>query len=165
LTGSCASSLTSLNNRPVSADVEPASQYAGHVTASAASPPSGWRLPRALVAPIEFDLRPLRWPGAAMLVLGATLPHVPGNPGVPCPLRSVTGVPCPLCGLTTSVKAVMRADLGGAATANPLGIVAVAVALLLLLHPQRGNLRLPSIVLVLGICMSWVLQLHRFHFL
>jgi hypothetical protein len=100
-----------------------------------------------------------------MLVLGATLPHVPGNPGLPCPLRTVTGVPCPLCGLTTSVKAVMRADIGAAAATNPFGILAVAVALLLLLRPQRGNLRMPVIVLLLGIALSWLVQLHRFHFL
>jgi hypothetical protein len=100
-----------------------------------------------------------------MLVLGATLPHVPGNPGLPCPLRTVTGVPCPLCGLTTSVKAVMRADIGAAATTNPFGILAVGVALLLLLRPQRGNLRMSAIVLLLGIALSWLTQLHRFHFL
>jgi hypothetical protein len=119
----------------------------------------------ALAARVDLDLRPFRWPGAAMLALGAALPHVPGNPGLPCPLRTVTGVPCPLCGLTTSVKAVMRADLAAAVAANPFGILAVATAVLLLLRPQVRNLRVPVNVLLLGGVMSWFVQLHRFHFL
>jgi hypothetical protein len=118
-----------------------------------------------MIARVDLDLRAFRWPGAAMLALGAGLPHVPGNPGLPCPLRTVTGVPCPLCGLTTSVKAVMRADLAGATAANPFGLVAVGLAVLLLLRPQLRNLRVPANVLLLGVVMSWFVQLHRFHFL
>ncbi len=75
---------------------------------------------RAMSSSIDFDLVPFRWAGAAMLALGAALPHLPGNPGVPCPLRTLTGVPCPLCGMTTSVKAAMGGHLGAASERQPL---------------------------------------------
>src|SRR5579863_451029 len=80
----------------------------------------------------EIDAVPLRWLGGAMLALGLALPHVPGDPGLPCPLRTLTGVPCPFCGLTTSVKATLHADWHGAVAANPFGILAVVVAAVLL---------------------------------
>jgi hypothetical protein len=100
-----------------------------------------------------------------MLVLGLALPHMPGNPGVPCPLKTLTGIPCPLCGMTTSVKAVMGGHLRAAIGANPFGVLAVAAAALLLVWPQARRLRLPSVLLVAGVVASWGLQLHRFHFL
>ena len=120
---------------------------------------------QTLVTPVNFDVAAVRWVGGAMLAVGAGLAHVPGNPGLPCPLRTITGVPCPFCGMTTSVKAVMRADLGTAVAANPLGILAVGVAAFLLLRPQLRNLRLPATVLLVGIALSWLVQLHRFQFL
>jgi uncharacterized membrane protein (UPF0136 family) len=67
--------------------------------------------------------------------------------------------------MTTSVKAVMRADLGQAVAANPFGIVLVVSAVLLLLRPRRRNLPVPSGVLVVGVVLSWVVQLYRFHVL
>jgi hypothetical protein len=120
---------------------------------------------RAVSSSVDFDLVPFRWTGAAMLALGLALPHVPGNPGVPCPLKTITGVPCPLCGMTTSVKAVMGGHLHAAVVANPFGLLAVAAAALLLLRPRARQLRLPSVLLVAGVVASWALQLHRFHFL
>ena len=100
-----------------------------------------------------------------MLALGLALPHLPGNPGVPCPLRTVTGVPCPLCGMTTSVKAVMGGQLGAAVRANPFGIVAVMAAVLLVLRPRARRLRVSSVLLVAAVVTSWAFQLHRFHVL
>jgi Protein of unknown function (DUF2752) len=120
---------------------------------------------RAMSSSIDFDLVPFRWAGAAMLALGAALPHLPGNPGVPCPLRTLTGVPCPLCGMTTSVKAAMGGHVGAALSANPFGVLAVLAAAGLLLRPRARRLRLPSVLLVVGVVASWVLQLHRFHLL
>jgi hypothetical protein len=117
----------------------------------------------AVAARIDVDLRPLRYLGAAMLALGALLPHLPGNPGLPCPVRTTTGVPCPLCGLTTSVKAMMRGNLHGAFTANPFGILAVATAMLLLVRPAWRRLSLPAGVLMGGVLVSWLFQLYRFH--
>jgi hypothetical protein len=112
---------------------------------------------------LEVDLGVVRKLGAAMLVLGATLPHVAHNPGLPCPLRTVTGVPCPFCGLTTSVKAVCTAHWHDAVAANPFGVVAVAVAVVLLLRPRLRWASLPILPLLALAAMSWTWELHRFH--
>lgn len=120
---------------------------------------------RVFSSSLDLDLVPFRWTGAAMLALGVLLPHVPGNPGVPCPLKTLTGVPCPLCGMTTSVKALMGGHVHTAVAANPFGVVAVAAAVLLLLRPRARRLRLPAVLLAACVVSSWGLQLHRFHFL
>ena len=98
-----------------------------------------------------------------MLALGVVLPHLPGDPGLPCPLRTVTGVPCPFCGLTTSVKATLRGDLHAALVANPFGLLAVGTALVLLLRPAWRRIRLSSLTVCAGIAVSWLWELHRFH--
>jgi hypothetical protein len=113
----------------------------------------------------ELDLGPLRWGGAAMLALGAILPHVAGSPGLPCPLRSATGVPCPFCGLTTSVKATLNGKMHAAAVANPFGMVAVLVAIILVLRPAWRRLQVPAMLLVASVAGSWLFELHRFHFI
>jgi len=100
-----------------------------------------------------------------MLVLGVVLPHVPGHPGIACPLRTLTGVPCPFCGLTTSVEATMGGHLGRAFAANPFGIVAVAFAAALLARPKWDRLNLPLLVVAIGVLCSWLFELHRYHFL
>jgi uncharacterized membrane protein AbrB (regulator of aidB expression) len=102
--------------------------------------------------------------GAAMLALGVVLPHLPGDPGLPCPLRTVTGVPCPFCGLTTSVKATLRGDVHAAAAANPFGLLVVLAAILLLVRPAWSRLRVPIPLLVGAMTLSWLFELHRFHF-
>jgi hypothetical protein len=114
---------------------------------------------------MDLDLAPLRRGGAAMLALGLVLPHLPGSPGVPCPLRTLTGVPCPLCGMTTSVKAMMGGHAGAAFRANPFGILAIAAAVLLVLRPGARRLRVSSVVAVAAVMTSWGFELHRFHFL
>jgi hypothetical protein len=100
-----------------------------------------------------------------MLALGAVLPHLAGNPGLPCPLRATTGVPCPLCGMTTSVKATMRGDLGSAAAANPFGILAVVVAAVVLLRPAWRQAQVPTLAIAAAVAASWLFELHRFHFI
>lgn len=120
---------------------------------------------RALASRLNFELSGLRYAGGTMLALGVALPHIPGNPGIPCPLRTLTGVPCPFCGLTTSVEAVMRGDFHAALVANPFGLVAVAFALALLVRPRWERVNVPAIVLVLGVAVSWLFELHRYHFL
>lgn len=120
---------------------------------------------RVLAARLEFELRPMRYLGGAMLALGVVVPHLPGDPGLPCPLRALTGVPCPFCGLTTSVKALLRGDGHAALAANPFGLLAVAFAIALIARPRWARLRLPVVVVVAGVGASWLFQLHRFHFI
>lgn len=47
----------------------------------------------------------------------------------PCLLRQAAGVPCPSCGTTRSIEALAAGDPGGAAAANPFGLL-LALALL-----------------------------------
>ncbi len=100
-----------------------------------------------------------------MLALGVMLPHVPGDPGLICPLRATTGVPCPFCGLTTSVKAVLSGHGHNAWAANPFGVLIVAFAAALLLRPRWRQLSLPSVTVVTAVSASWLFELHRYHFL
>jgi hypothetical protein len=118
--------------------------------------------------------------GAAML--GAVYPAVvahTGWPGLPCPLRTLTGVPCPFCGMTTATVALSHGEWGSAAAANPLvylaaalvaGTLPVLLARTVGLAPaprpwpeaKRRRARLAMTVLV---GLSWLFQLHRFGFL
>ncbi|HEX2038761.1 MAG TPA: DUF2752 domain-containing protein [Acidimicrobiales bacterium] len=108
------------------------------------------------------DLTSLRLAGGVMLAVAAVRPLVPGTPGVPCPLRLATGIPCPLCGMTTSVTAAAHLDLGEAAAANPAGILAVAVAVVLLLARRPTRLDLPKWAVPAAFAAMWAFQLQRF---
>ena len=117
---------------------------------------------RVLTASVPIDVTGLRFAGAAMLGLGVALPFIPHDPGLPCPLRTLTGVPCPACGLTTAVKATMHGHLAGAVTANPFGILAVLIAVALLVRPRLRNLQVPLSLLIACAAVSWTWELHRF---
>ena len=96
-----------------------------------------------------------------MLGAAATLPLLPGHPGIACPLRRLTGIPCPLCGMTTGVEEGVRLHLGRAFAANPGGLVAlVAAVLLLVLRPAR--IRIPAALPPLALAGLWLFELHRF---
>ena len=112
----------------------------------------------------ELDVPNLRIAAGLMLACGATLPLLPGDAGLPCPLRTLTGVPCPLCGMTTSVEATVRLDLAAAFAANPAGIVLVALALVLLVRRPR-TLRVSPPILYLTLGGMWLFELHRFSIL
>ena len=99
-----------------------------------------------------------------MLGAGALLPLLPGHPGIACPLRATTGIPCPLCGMTTSVEETVRLDLDAAVAANPAGVVAVAVAALLLVR-RPARLRLPWLTLPVALFGMWLWELNRFSIL
>ena len=117
--------------------------------------------------------------GAAML--GAVYPAVTahtGWPGLPCPLRTLTGVPCPFCGMTTATVAVSHGEWGSAAAANPLVYLAAALVLgtipVLLARaaglapgprpwPEAMRRRVRWAMAVL-VGLSWLFQLHRFGF-
>lgn len=78
------------------------------------------------------DATRLRAMGAAMLGIAAVRPMLPVEPGLPCPLRTLTGVPCPLCGMTRGVTAAVHGHLAHSLALNPGGIVAVMLAVALL---------------------------------
>jgi hypothetical protein len=110
------------------------------------------------------DVRDVRGAGAAMIVAAAVLPRLPGHPGLVCPLRTLTGVPCPLCGLTTSVEDTVTGHVRAAHSANPVGVLLVLVAAVLLTVRPR-QIRLPSAVFVLLGLAMWLFELHRFSYL
>ena len=113
----------------------------------------------------DVDVTGVRWLGGAMVGLGVVLPHLPHNPGLPCPLRTMTGVPCPLCGMTTAVKAVCTGHVQTSIAANPFGIIGVVIAVVLLVRPSLRSVRMPVALLVGCATASWLWELRRFGFL
>jgi hypothetical protein len=118
--------------------------------------------------------------GAASL--GAVYPALQahtGWPGLPCPLRTLTGVPCPFCGMTTATVALSHGEWGSAAAANPLvylaAILVVGTLPVLLARtaglaggprpwPEAKRRRVHWAMAVL-VALSWLFQLHRFGFI
>ena len=116
-----------------------------------------------MAAVTVVDTGDLRRAGAFMLAAAAVLPVLPGHPGLPCPLRTITGIPCPFCGMTTSVENTVHLHFGDALAAAPAGILLVAFAVWLLVRrPQQ--LRVPMPVIIGALALMWVFQLHRFGF-
>lgn len=107
------------------------------------------------------DLRPLRPVGAAVLGAALALPLLPGTPGVPCPLRTLTGVPCPLCGTTRSVTATVRGRLAEALALNPAGVAVVLAAVALLLARRPSTLTVPAWAPPAAVALLWAYQLGR----
>ncbi|MEA2715822.1 MAG: hypothetical protein QOI99_139 [Actinomycetota bacterium] len=128
--------------------------------------PTGRRRPTlAGVATVAFrgdEARHLRWAGGAMLAAGLVLSRLPAGTGLPCPLRTLTGVPCPLCGMQTSVEATLAGHLGRAVAANPAGLVAVVLAVVLLVT-RPATIRRPPLPLVITLLAAmWAFELVRF---
>lgn len=113
---------------------------------------------------IPLDDADLRTASAVLLGCAAARAALPGEPGLSCPLRALTGVPCPLCGMTTSVTSSVELDLAGALAANPGGILLVLLAIAILLGPAR-RLIVPASVVYFGLAASWVWELQRFSIL
>lgn len=120
---------------------------------------------RLVSASWTIDLQAVRRAGVAMVGLGLVLPALPHHPGLPCPLRTLTGVPCPSCGMTTAVEAAVSGHLRASLAANPFGVVAIIVALVILARPGWRVARIPWALLGSGALVSWLFELHRFGYL
>ena len=116
-----------------------------------------------MTATQRIDLRDVRVAGALMLGAGIVRGAMHSSLGLPCPLRTVTGVPCPLCGMTTSVSAAATGHLGTALAANPAGLVAVVLAVVLVVRPRMQSFDLPRWALPAALISMWVWQLFRFN--
>ncbi len=118
---------------------------------------------------VTVGLKPFRYLGASMLLLGVALPKLPGHSFIRCPLLASTGIPCPFCGMTTSVEALLRGNLIGSLESNPFGILVVLVALTILLIPSLKTFvfssRHAKFYIPLFLLASWIFQLFRFHIL
>ncbi len=119
--------------------------------------------------------------GLGVGLVGSVYPIITAHswPGIPCPLRTLTGVPCPFCGLTTAMIALTHGEWTTAASTSPLAylVAALVVGTTPLLaarlagvagaprpwsEPARRHTRNVAAVIV---AMSWVFQLHRYGFL
>ncbi len=70
-----------------------------------------------------------------------------------CPFRLATGLPCPGCGLTRSWVHLMHGQVGEAMAANPFGIVALGLAIVLVAAVSTAVVRrraLPAYAQLVG---------------
>lgn len=108
-----------------------------------------------------LDLRPLRPAGAAVVGAALALPRLPGSPGVPCPLRTLTGWPCPLCGTTRSVTAAARGHLAEALALNPAGVALLVAAAVVLIARRPTTVTVPGWAPAAAVALLWAYQLGR----
>ncbi len=118
--------------------------------------------PPKTAAPVEVDLKPLRFGAAAMLAIAAVRPALPVPVGPPCPLRTLTGIPCPLCGMTRGVTALVHGHLSAAFSFNPGAFAAVAIAIVLLVAWRWQRVRIPVWAVFLFFALLWSYQLYKY---
>ena len=109
-----------------------------------------------------FDAQDLRTGGTVMLAVAFASPLFGSGRYILCPLRALTGVPCPLCGMTTSVTSLVHGDVSAAISANPIGLLAVATAVWLLIDRRRESVSVPWLIVGAGVLTSWFWQLNRY---
>ena len=94
------------------------------------------------------------------------MPWVAPGAGLPCPLRTVTGVPCPLCGMTASVENTLHGHLHAAVSANPAGPIILVLAIATCtVGFKRTWVAVPYWFIAVGLCSTWLWELHRFHWI
>jgi hypothetical protein len=64
--------------------------------------------------------------------------------------------------MTTSVAATVHGHVDTAVAANPLGIVAVVVAVVVWVIPRRQVVRVPDFAIYSALAASWAWELARF---
>jgi hypothetical protein len=114
-----------------------------------------------MAATTTVDLRGLRIASAGLLAAAVVKAQL-GLPGIPCLLRSVTGIPCPLCGSTRSVEAVAEIDVARALFLNPAGVLAVALAVVILLAWRVKQVVLPVWLVFAPFAALWAYQLFKY---
>lgn len=93
--------------------------------------------------------------------------------GWACPFFLVTGAHCPTCGLTRSVAALFRGDIGTSAMFHPAGLAVALLVVVAAVAPQfiydlhrksverwsamRVHIRVPLVAASLVIAWSWSL--------
>jgi hypothetical protein len=87
-------------------------------------------------------------------------------PGMPCPLRALTGIPCPTCFLTRATAAALTGNLAGSVQLHAFGPIAAAVLVwwsITAIRQRRLMPRdlpaLPLAVAGLGLLIYWLLRL------
>jgi hypothetical protein len=110
---------------------------------------------------ISLDDADVRVASALLLGAAAVRALLPGDHGIPCPLRTLTGVPCPLCGMTTSVTDAVELDLKDAVAANPAGLLLVGLAVAVVAGRAR-KVAIRSGLVYFALAAMWLWELHRF---
>ncbi|HTL86309.1 MAG TPA: DUF2752 domain-containing protein [Acidimicrobiia bacterium] len=107
----------------------------------------------------RMHARNIRLATAGVLGVAAAWPLLPAHPALICPLRSLTGVPCPLCGMTRACVAAAHGHIGASLAFQPMGIVLIAAAIVLLVRPALlTRLRPPpvwGVFALLGAMWLW----------
>jgi hypothetical protein len=87
-------------------------------------------------------------------------------PGMPCPLRALTGIPCPTCFLTRATAAALTGNLAGSVQLHAFGPIAAAALVwwsITAIRQRRLMPRdlpaLPLAVAGLGLLIYWLMRL------